>query len=99
MKLTWLLISIQADDHPSSSDASKYVLETLEILNSVIILASPKILTVNRNELLRAMDLRLAALTGELAAVFDKAVGTKCSFEDITNIEKFSYYFGAVDLR
>lgn len=45
------------------------------------------------------MDLRLTALTEELAAVFDQAVGTNCSFGDITNIEKFSYYFGAVDLR
>ncbi|MCE0481258.1 hypothetical protein HAX54_038853 [Datura stramonium] len=53
----------------------------------------------SKNELLRAMNLRLAALTEELASVFDQAVGTKCSFEDITNIEKFSYYFGAVDLR
>ncbi|XP_055829785.1 uncharacterized protein LOC129899043 isoform X2 [Solanum dulcamara] len=66
--------TVDDDDNPSSSDASK-------------------------NELLRAMDLRLAALIEELAAVFDQAVGTKCSFEDITKIEKFSYYFGAVDLR
>ncbi|TMW99619.1 hypothetical protein EJD97_002270 [Solanum chilense] len=66
--------TVDHDDNPSSSDASK-------------------------NELLRAMDLRLTALTEELAAVFDQAVGTNCSFGDITNIEKFSYYFGAVDLR
>lgn len=54
---------------------------------------------VNRNELLRAMDLRLAALKGELAAALCQAAGTACSFEDIINIEKFSYYFGAVELR
>ncbi|KAL3334497.1 hypothetical protein AABB24_030965 [Solanum stoloniferum] len=66
--------TVDDEDNPSSSDASK-------------------------NELLRAMDLRLTALTEELAAVFDQAVGTKCAFGDITNIEKFSYYFGAVDLR
>lgn len=54
---------------------------------------------VNRNELLRAMDLRLTALKGELAAAFDQAAGTRCSFEDIIDIEKFSYYFGAVELR
>lgn len=45
------------------------------------------------------MDLRLTALTEELATVFDQAVGTKCSLGDITNIEKFSNYFGAVNLR
>ncbi|KAK6786648.1 hypothetical protein RDI58_015173 [Solanum bulbocastanum] len=60
---------------------------------------NPSSLDASKNELLRAMDLRLTALTEELAAVFDQAVGTKCSFGDITNIEKFSYYFGAVDLR
>ncbi|PHT44979.1 hypothetical protein CQW23_14137 [Capsicum baccatum] len=53
----------------------------------------------SKNELLRAMDLRLTALTEELATVFDQAVGTKCSLGDITNIEKFSNYFGAVNLR
>ncbi|XP_059298769.1 uncharacterized protein LOC132051631 [Lycium ferocissimum] len=60
---------------------------------------NPSSADASKNELLRAMDLRLTALTEELAAVFDQAVGTKCSFEDITNIENFSYYFGAVDLR
>ncbi|CAN4085181.1 unnamed protein product [Withania somnifera] len=53
----------------------------------------------SKNELLRAIDLRLAALKGELAAAFVQAAGTICSFEDIINIEKFSYYFGAVELR
>ncbi|CAN4101362.1 unnamed protein product [Withania somnifera] len=53
----------------------------------------------SKNELLRAMDSRLTALTEELAAVFDQASGSKCSFEDIVNIERCSYYFGAVDLR
>ncbi|KAK4358238.1 hypothetical protein RND71_023848 [Anisodus tanguticus] len=60
---------------------------------------NPSSSDVSKNELLRAMDLRLTSLIEELTAVFDQAVGTKCSFQDITNIEKFSYYFGAVDLR
>ncbi|XP_075111242.1 uncharacterized protein LOC142181707 isoform X2 [Nicotiana tabacum] len=53
----------------------------------------------SKNELLRAIELRLTALKGELAAAIDQAAGTTCSFEDIINIEKFSYYFGAVELR
>ncbi|CAN4123447.1 unnamed protein product [Withania somnifera] len=53
----------------------------------------------SKNELLRAMDLRLTSLKGKLAAAFDQAAGITCSFEDIINIEKFSYYFGAVELR
>lgn len=53
----------------------------------------------SKNELLRAMDLRLTALKGELAAALYRAAGSACSFNDIINIEKFSYYFGAVELR
>ncbi|XP_016449090.1 uncharacterized protein LOC107774133 isoform X3 [Nicotiana tabacum] len=53
----------------------------------------------SKNELLRAIELRLTALKGELAAAIDQAAGTTCSFEDVINIEKFSYYFGAVEMR
>ncbi|TMX01620.1 hypothetical protein EJD97_024104 [Solanum chilense] len=53
----------------------------------------------SKNELLRAIDLRLTALKGELAATLNQAAGTTCSFENIINIEKFSYYLGAVELR
>lgn len=71
----------------------------LQFLNSEINLSSPNNLMVYRNELLRAIELRLTALKGELAAAIDQAAGTTCSFEDVINIEKFSYYFGAVEMR
>ncbi|KAL6977589.1 hypothetical protein U1Q18_026381 [Sarracenia purpurea var. burkii] len=48
----------------------------------------------SKNELLHAMTLRLTALRGELAATFNFA-----SPNDITDIEKLSQYFGAIDLR
>ncbi|VFQ99554.1 unnamed protein product [Cuscuta campestris] len=53
----------------------------------------------SKNELLRAIDLRLTTLRGELADAFDLAVGTTCSCEDIIGVEKFSDHFGADDLR
>lgn len=54
---------------------------------------------MNRNELLRAMDLRLGALRRDLADAFDEAAGTPCSPEEIVGIGNFSDHFGAVDLR
>ncbi|KAL0382243.1 UNVERIFIED_CONTAM: hypothetical protein Scaly_0511600 [Sesamum calycinum] len=52
-----------------------------------------------RNELLRAMDLRLAALRGELTTVFDQAADFGYFVEEMTDVQKFSHHFGSVDLR
>ncbi|KAK4795755.1 hypothetical protein SAY86_028081 [Trapa natans] len=52
----------------------------------------------SRNELLRAMDLRLAALRGELASTFCDVAFSICSVEEITNLAMFSRHFGAAEI-
>lgn len=52
-----------------------------------------------RNELVRAMDLRLGALSRELVAAFNRAAGAMCSTENIIDLTKFSEHFGAMDLK
>lgn len=52
-----------------------------------------------RNELLRAMDLRLTTLRRELATAFGQAAVATCTLEEINDLEKFSSHFGATDLR
>lgn len=52
-----------------------------------------------RNELLRAMDLRITALKEELSSTFHKAMGATCSPKQISDVMTFAQYFGAIDLR
>nr|XP_043631670.1 uncharacterized protein LOC122603115 isoform X2 [Erigeron canadensis] len=53
----------------------------------------------SKNELLQAVDLRLAALKEELADVINQAIGSKSSPKDISDLANFAFHFGAKDLR
>lgn len=52
----------------------------------------------SKNELLRAIDLRLNALREELNTAFDQAAGSRYSVEEMTDLEKFANHFGSRDL-
>lgn len=71
-------------------------LPLLQIQNSRSVLWP---LVTYRNELLRAMDLRLNALREELTTAFDQATGSRYSLEEMTDVEKFSRHLGSTDLR
>ncbi|CAK8567741.1 unnamed protein product [Lathyrus sativus] len=53
----------------------------------------------SKNELLKAMDLRLTALRNKLAETFNKAADAKCSPKDMTHLLNFSHRFGATNLE
>lgn len=53
----------------------------------------------SRNELLRAMDLRLMVLRGELAAAFGQVAGDTYSVEEMNNLADFFQLLGAAELE
>ncbi|XP_024989495.1 histone H3.v1-like isoform X2 [Cynara cardunculus var. scolymus] len=53
----------------------------------------------SKNELLRAVELRLTALKDEIAAAFDQATGARCSTKDLSDLENFAHHFGAKKIR
>ncbi|KAL8232135.1 hypothetical protein R6Q57_001913 [Mikania cordata] len=53
----------------------------------------------SKNELLRAVDLRLSGLKEQLAEALNQATGITCSPKDISKLENFSHHFGAEDIR
>ncbi|GJR96010.1 histone H3.v1-like protein isoform X2 [Tanacetum coccineum] len=55
--------------------------------------------TESKNELLVAVDLRLTALKEELAAALNRAIGSKCSPEDMCDLSNFALHFGSKNLR
>lgn len=52
-----------------------------------------------RNELLRALDLRLTALKEEILVVLNKAVGSNLSIKELSDLSTFVQQFGPSEFR
>ncbi|KAK8546060.1 hypothetical protein V6N13_067298 [Hibiscus sabdariffa] len=76
-------------DHNQSNENGKS--QQFEVQNSLS--------ETSKNELLRAMDSRLASLRSKLIVAFNQTVGETCSYEEITHLAKFSENFGASDVK
>ncbi|XP_022943178.1 uncharacterized protein LOC111447987 isoform X2 [Cucurbita moschata] len=53
----------------------------------------------SKNELLRAMELRLTALNKDFTASFEKGCNATCSSKEISHLVKFMEHFGATNLK
>ncbi|XP_022994971.1 uncharacterized protein LOC111490565 isoform X3 [Cucurbita maxima] len=53
----------------------------------------------SKNELLRAMELRLTALNKDFTASFEKGCNATCSSKKISHLVKFMEHFGATNLK
>ncbi|XP_068668903.1 COP1-interacting protein 7-like [Aristolochia californica] len=83
--------------HPQNGVTdNNYRKEREQSLNSGVCTMSSD---ATKNELLQAMDLRLAASRTELIAALEQAAGATCSIEQITLLDEFARHFGAADIR
>ncbi|XP_020267753.1 serine/arginine repetitive matrix protein 1-like isoform X2 [Asparagus officinalis] len=104
-------ISLYTKDHDRSADGTtgRFILEHLIVGrdNSCLKEAGRnqkvKVETASsdatKNELLRALDLRLTVLEEELSSSFNRAAGATCYRQQIYDISAFTEHFGAIDLR
>ncbi|XP_050209771.1 COP1-interacting protein 7-like [Mercurialis annua] len=72
------------------------LIETVPTLKPEVQVASSD---TSKDELVRAMDLRLTSLRKELAAGLSKAAGLTCSSKDIYSLISFCETFGATDVK
>ncbi|XP_010921244.1 uncharacterized protein [Elaeis guineensis] len=92
-------LSLYIKDHPdhSGSETAGGCLNEVGLTSKINVEAVSSDAT--KNELLRAINLRLTVLKEELAASFNRAAGTTLSTKQISDVEAFAHHFGAVDLR
>ncbi|KAL9272445.1 hypothetical protein AKJ16_DCAP08662 [Drosera capensis] len=101
----------KAENRPQSLDDSKYAFSSLRLISVIAFMGlrfyffsldyvplSMK-MVATRNELLRAMDLRVTTLRCELVSAFNHTAQSIFSVKDITNIKNFCEHFGVENLR
>ncbi|KAG0489558.1 hypothetical protein HPP92_006421 [Vanilla planifolia] len=93
-------VSLYTKDHPLHLDGRE---ADISCLNDSGLTQQVKVETASsdatKNELLRALELRLSTLKDELAAAFNHAAGATCSIIQILDLASFSDHFGATELR
>ncbi|KAG0487875.1 hypothetical protein HPP92_006686 [Vanilla planifolia] len=93
-------VSLYTKDYPLHLDGRE---ADISCLNDSGLTQQVKVETASsdatKNELLRALELRLSTLKDELAAAFNHAAGATCSIIQILDLASFSDHFGATELR
>lgn len=92
-------ISLYAKDQDKSTGRTTDISSLKEVGVTQQIKVETTSSDATKNELLRALDLRLAVLEDELAASFNRAAGATCSTQQISDLSEFAEHFGATDLR
>ncbi|KAM0947998.1 hypothetical protein DsansV1_C07g0073611 [Dioscorea sansibarensis] len=93
-------LALYAKDHPEQSGGGEADVSSMKMMGVSHKLKNERSSSdATKNELLRAMDLRITALKEELSSTFHKAMGATCSPKQISDVVTFAKYFGAIDLR